>query len=118
MRLRREQLNLTLVDLAYKINISWQQVQKYEKGINHVSFSRLIIISRALDTTWDFFLFGIEEVIGTTSAQREVPDPFNEFGALRGAPEIARAYIQMAPEYRAVFVDVAQIIARKGDTES
>lgn len=47
---RRRLLGLTLEDLAKALDLTYQQVQKYEKGINRITVSRLCDISRALKT--------------------------------------------------------------------
>ncbi|OGW17014.1 MAG: hypothetical protein A2072_08820 [Nitrospirae bacterium GWC1_57_7] len=47
---RRTALGLTQIQLAEKIGLSYQQVQKYEKGIDRVSVERLKQMARALDT--------------------------------------------------------------------
>lgn len=46
----RKTLGLTQMQLAEKIGLSYQQVQKYEKGIDRVSVERLKQMARALDT--------------------------------------------------------------------
>lgn len=56
---RRLLLGLTLEDLAKTLGLTYQQVQKYEKGTNRVAVSRLYDISLALQTHIGFFLHGI-----------------------------------------------------------
>ncbi|WP_420548862.1 helix-turn-helix domain-containing protein [Curvivirga sp.] len=46
-------------DLGKKLGISFQQVQKYEKGTNRIGSSRLWEISRALDSPITYFFDGI-----------------------------------------------------------
>lgn len=48
IRLRRHELGLSQAQLARQLGITFQQVQKYEGGMNRVSFSRLVEIARAL----------------------------------------------------------------------
>jgi transcriptional regulator with XRE-family HTH domain len=48
IRLRRRELGLSQDQLAHQIDITFQQVQKYEHGANRVSFSRLVEICQAL----------------------------------------------------------------------
>lgn len=48
MRARRLELGLSQEELADQIGVTFQQVQKYEKGINRVSASTLFRISQAL----------------------------------------------------------------------
>jgi transcriptional regulator with XRE-family HTH domain len=55
VRLRRLQLSLSQTELAQKLGLTFQQVQKYEKGTNRVSCSRLYEISEVLDVPITFF---------------------------------------------------------------
>ena len=51
MRTRRRQLSLSQSELADKLGVSFQQVQKYERGANRVAASTLVAASHALGTT-------------------------------------------------------------------
>ena len=51
IRMRREDQGLTQQDLARAIGVTFQQVQKYERGTNRVSASRLLQIAARLETT-------------------------------------------------------------------
>jgi transcriptional regulator with XRE-family HTH domain len=55
VRLRRLQLSLSQTDLGQKLGVAFQQVQKYEKGANRVSCSRLYEISQVLDVPVTYF---------------------------------------------------------------
>jgi transcriptional regulator with XRE-family HTH domain len=55
IRLRRVELDISQSDLADKLGVSFQQVQKYEKGVNRVGASRLQQIATALDVPVTFF---------------------------------------------------------------
>ena len=48
IRIRRQKCNMTQQDLAAVLGISFQQVQKYEKGTNRVNANRLALIASAL----------------------------------------------------------------------
>lgn len=52
---RRKVLKLSQQQLAEKLGLTFQQVQKYEKGLNRVGASRLWDISRVLSVSMDFF---------------------------------------------------------------
>jgi transcriptional regulator with XRE-family HTH domain len=56
IRLRRTEMQLSQSELGTKLGVSFQQVQKYEKGVNRVSGTRLVQIARAIDTTPNFLL--------------------------------------------------------------
>ncbi len=58
LKMRRILMNMTQEDLAQKLNITFQQVQKYEKAINRVSASRLYEISHILNINITYFFEG------------------------------------------------------------
>jgi transcriptional regulator with XRE-family HTH domain len=58
LRMRRILLNLTQDDLAQRLNITFQQIQKYEKAVNRISASRLYDISQVLNIDISYFFDG------------------------------------------------------------
>ncbi len=52
---RRKLLGMTQTDLADALGLTFQQVQKYERGANRISASRLCDLSRVLDVSIDYF---------------------------------------------------------------
>ena len=60
MRMRRTLLGLSQDELGKSLGVTFQQVQKYERGTCRVGASRLWDISRALNTTVSFFYEGLE----------------------------------------------------------
>ena len=61
IRLRRTILHITQQQLAEMLGLTFQQVQKYEKGMNRVGASRLWDISRVLNVPMGFFFDDIDE---------------------------------------------------------
>ena len=55
VRLRRNQLGMTLTGMGDALGLGFQQVQKYERGANRISASRLCELSRVLDVPIDYF---------------------------------------------------------------
>jgi transcriptional regulator with XRE-family HTH domain len=55
IRLRRVEQRISQSDLGEKLGVSFQQVQKYEKGVNRVGAARLQQIATALDVPVTFF---------------------------------------------------------------
>ena len=55
VRMRRLELSLSQSELAEKIGVTFQQVQKYERGTNRISCSRLTQIASALDVKLAYF---------------------------------------------------------------
>jgi len=58
IRLRRVEQRISQSDLGEKLGISFQQVQKYEKGVNRVGATRLQKIATALEVSVTFFYEG------------------------------------------------------------
>jgi len=55
---RRHEVGMTLMQLAAKTGVTYQQVQKYERAANRVPASRLFLIGLALDADLDYFYYG------------------------------------------------------------
>ena len=55
VRLRRAALGLSQDQLGVAIGLSFQQVQKYERGTNRIGASRLYEVSKALQTPISYF---------------------------------------------------------------
>ena len=55
IRLRRTLLGISQERLAEMIGLTFQQVQKYERGANRVSSSRLLDLAQGLDVTVSYF---------------------------------------------------------------
>ena len=60
VRMRRMRLGLSQQELADRIGLSWQQVQKYEHGVNRLAGSRLWDISCALECPVEWFFEGLQ----------------------------------------------------------
>jgi transcriptional regulator with XRE-family HTH domain len=58
IRLRRIEQDISQTELGDKLGVSFQQVQKYEKGVNRVGAARLQQIATALDVPVTFFYDG------------------------------------------------------------
>lgn len=61
LRRRRVALCLTQDELAYQVGLTFQQIQKYEKGSNRVSASKLFAFAKILRVTVSYFFDGIED---------------------------------------------------------
>ena len=63
LKMRRLALGLTQTKVAKAINVTFQQIQKYEKGINGVSSTRLLQLSNYLKVPINYFFDTFEEYI-------------------------------------------------------
>ena len=60
VRLRRTLLGMTQAKLSRAIGLTFQQVQKYERGTNRIGASRLYELSQVLDVPVSFFFDGLD----------------------------------------------------------
>jgi len=74
VRLRRLMLGMSQEELSNQLGVTFQQIQKYEKGVNRISASRLFELSHALDVPVQFFFDGLDEPT----------DPYPEAGSRNG----------------------------------
>ena len=77
LRWRRRELKLTQEQLGEKLGLTFQQVQKYEKGVNRISAGRLFEIARALGITITYFYEGVDDLLAnpTTVSVHESDHP-------------------------------------------
>jgi transcriptional regulator with XRE-family HTH domain len=69
IRWRRRELKLTQERLGELLELTFQQVQKYEKGVNRVSAGRLYEIAGVLGVPISYFFDGAEEFLGAEQAE-------------------------------------------------
>ena len=60
LRMRRLSLGLTQTKVAQAINVTFQQIQKYEKGANRVGASRLFQLAQVLEVPVSYFFDDLE----------------------------------------------------------
>ncbi len=106
VRLRRKELGLSQSDLAHATGITFQQVQKYEKGANRISFSRLVEISEALRCS-------VRDLIGDIGMSKITAAGSKTMAALMtpGAPALMEAYKHITPQNRQLLVKLARQLA-------
>ena len=67
LRQRRRLLGMTQTNLGNAIGISFQQMQKYERGANRISASRLFDLSRVFDVPVQFFFDDMPTAVAASS---------------------------------------------------
>ena len=72
LRLRRVEQKMSQDGLARKLGVTFQQVQKYEKGVNRIGASRLQLIATALDVPVTFFFDDADAGKRAIESKREV----------------------------------------------
>lgn len=104
LRAARLSLGLSQTELAQRLGLSYQQVQKYEVGTNGLSLSRALQMAGALGVTLDRLMPDAPQ----PSAAGEGQDPM----ALdRGTRRMARLYHGLPPRKRALVKQFAELLA-------
>ena len=98
LRLRRALIGMSQEKLGNALEITFQQVQKYERGTNRISSSRLFQISRILDVSVSFFFDDMDtEIIKQTEGMVEINKQVLQVDKLsrRETLEFVRAYYKI-----------------------
>ena len=70
IRLRRTLMGMSQERLGEALSLTFQQVQKYERGVNRVGASRLFDLSRVLDVPISFFFDDLPDSLSNAQADR------------------------------------------------
>jgi transcriptional regulator with XRE-family HTH domain len=101
IRERRIMLGLTQQQFGKMIGVTYQQVTKYEHGINRIAAGRLYKIARALDVPITYFYEGLDDVKTPQLAPRQ-----------RMILEIARNFTAIQNEkHQAALGEIARVLA-------
>jgi transcriptional regulator with XRE-family HTH domain len=112
VRARRKVLRLSQVGLAEQIGVTFQQIQKYEKGINRIGASRLQTIAETLGVPVQFFFENDTEPT-TYNLVSNGRDDLNAFLASKDAQALNRAFMAIeSPAIRQKLVALAKSLAR------
>lgn len=111
VRHRRWMVGMTQQQLAEKVGIKFQQIQKYETGMNRVSASRLWDISEALDVPVSFFFDGIEEQEGVEVSDTKNSTIPGDIMADKEALELVRSYYAIPENQRRRLFELARVLS-------
>ncbi len=96
VRGRRMALGISQTKLANELGVSFQQVQKYEKGSNRISASKLLATSHLLERPVSYFFDGADEVGGREKGL--VPDDLQVSMESHEVREVIRNYSRIPDE--------------------
>ncbi|MDA0781160.1 MAG: helix-turn-helix transcriptional regulator [Rickettsiales bacterium] len=106
LRLSRNSIGMTQQELAEKIGVTFQQLQKYETGLNRVGGSRLYQICKILNVDPNYFF---EEILLKKNTVDSTCDNNIEDQALLSLIKNFKKI--SSPELRSVVLDLSKIIA-------
>ena len=123
VRLQRMLLGMSQEKLGEQLGLTFQQIQKYEKGINRIGASRLFDLARVLGVSVQFFY---DEAPGSATESRTVAaaggadkaDSYVvDFLSSREGIELNKAFVRITdPKVRRSVVDLVRAIAEGGQT--
>lgn len=112
VRMRRMMLGMSQEKLAEGLGLTFQQVQKYEKGTNRIGASRLRQIASILQVPEGFFFEGLPRLDGIPDSRPIVTTFVDDFLATKDGIAIAQAFTTIAdPRLRRRIVDLIEQIA-------
>jgi len=109
IRLFRMRRKLSQSALGKTLGVTFQQIQKYERGTNRVGASRLMALAEALDVPVSEFF------VGAGGGGKERQSPVSKISAFDAQTfRIAEAFVTLSDnELRAILVKLVETVARK-----
>ncbi len=124
LRVRRTLLGMSQTTLGDTLGLSFQQVQKYERGTNRISAGRLFALSQMLDVPVEYFFDDMPpEVAGSSPAQgggkaKEPPNYEPDPMATRETMELVRAYYKISdPQVRKRLRELAKALGPASENQ-
>ena len=119
VRMRRMMQGMTQEKLGQALGVTFQQVQKYEKGTNRIGASRLQQISHILQVPVAFFFEGAPNLHGSADGgMKEAPSPayVSDFLATSEGLSLTKAFMRIKePKLRRRIVDLVEEIVGDDD---
>ena len=114
VRLRRKMLGLSQEKLGEKLGITFQQIQKYEKGTNRVGASRLQAMSNALDVPVSFFFPDSSVGAEGGGMQEESAAFMTDFMSTSEGLELSRSFVRIrSTKVRRRIVELVRALAEE-----
>jgi transcriptional regulator with XRE-family HTH domain len=113
VRMRRMMLGMSQEKLGDALDLTFQQVQKYEKGTNRIGASRLQQISHILQVPVSFFFEGAPATAGNSLPMGEAPSPafVSDFLASSEGLALTKAFMKIDDvKVRRRIVDLVEAI--------
>lgn len=117
LRMRRVMLGLSQETIGKAIGVTFQQVQKYERGVNRMGASRLYDFAKYLTIPVSYFFEGLEGMPATGVAEEPAPFEHDKM-ASRETLEMMRAYYRISdPNVRKRLFDMIKALANDDSVE-
>jgi transcriptional regulator with XRE-family HTH domain len=124
VRLRRLMLGMSQESLGGQLSLTFQQIQKYEKGVNRISASRLYALARALSVPVNYFFEGLSnpDLPSDYDSLQEANtvSPYLDFVSSGEGVQLNKAFLKIEDDVtrRKILAIVEDIARVAGDTKS
>lgn len=118
MRMRRMALGMSQEKLARGLGLTFQQVQKYEKGANRMGSSRLQHAADVLGVAVPFFFEGAGGGLYQPDGSAPSPAYIDDFVASEEGLRLAKAFMRLHPAVRRRVVDLVNEVAGESGSSS
>ena len=117
VRLRRKLLGISQEALGVSVGVSFQQIQKYEKGTNRIGASRLADIAACLDISVSFFFQGAD-VSYVPSEETTSGHDGAKLSSTREGAELAAVFAEIDnPSLRVNILSLVRVLAEQHHAE-
>lgn len=119
VRIRRMLIGMSQERLGDLLGLTFQQVQKYEKGVNRIGAGRLYEIARILNVPVDFFYEGVTAAGQSGANQQEGSPPIMEFVSSGEGLQLSLAFMKIKDvKVRKRVLDLVKSLAAEEEQKS
>jgi transcriptional regulator with XRE-family HTH domain len=117
VRLRRMLIGMSQERLGELLGLTFQQVQKYEKGVNRIGAGRLFDVARILGVPIDYFYENVSSNLsGRGFSENDTSPPVMEFVSSGEGLQLSLAFMRIKdPKVRKRVLDLVKSLAEEKD---
>jgi len=120
VRLRRMLIGMSQEKLGELLGLTFQQVQKYEKGVNRIGAGRLFQVSRILGVPIDYFYEGVVDQLPSPApgfAEESTTQPVMEFLSSSEGLQLSLAFMRIKDsKVRKRVLDLVRSLSEEGES--
>jgi len=112
VRAARLEAGKSQTEVAESLGLTFQQLQKYEKGANRISAGKLHELSRLFETPVQFFFDGMAGAVSRRGNSKAALDPLTRFGGTSDGMKIVMAFEKADTALRRILAQHVQDVVR------